>query len=429
MITVVLPIVVILVLVIVNGVFVAAEFALVGARRSRIESLAEGGSRVARWLLGVFDHPTGKDGYIAVAQLGITLASVGLGMYGEPAVAKWLYEPLEDAGLSYGASHTVGFVVALSAITFLHVVFGEMIPKALALQSPEGMSLRVNPVMRFFGLVFKPMVHVLNVVALALLRLLRIPEPDQRMALYTSAELEIVSDEAAESGQLGMLQRELIRNIFDLDERVAEELMTPRFAMDVIDLGAGVAEIDALIDSSTRSRYPVVDGGLDDVVGVLHVKDFIHAAAGSQPFELAGLLRHLPTVTATASAEQLLERFKSERTHAILVVDEHGGTLGLVTLDDVIAEVMEDRTDGRDVVRNDDGTFTVAGGVTLADLRDHHGMDLDHRDVTTIAGLVLAVHGAIPEPGTTVSFEGHELVVESVDGRRVTVVGVRVPTD
>jgi CBS domain containing-hemolysin-like protein len=177
--TVLLPIFVILGLVAVNGVFLAAEFALVGSRRSRLQTLAAGGSRGARWLLGVFDRPAGKDGYVAVAQLGITLASIGLGMYGEPAVASWLYGPLESWGLSGAAAHTLGFVVALSGITAMHVVLGEMIPKALALQAPEPVSLRVNPGMRLFALVFRPMVVVLNSTAFALMRLLRIPEPDR----------------------------------------------------------------------------------------------------------------------------------------------------------------------------------------------------------------------------------------------------------
>ena len=145
---VILPIVIVITLVLINAVFVAAEFALVGSRRSRINALADDGNRGARWLLRVFDRPTGKDRYIAVAQLGITLASIGLGMYGEPAIAHWLYDPFESLGLSEGAAHTVGFLVALSLITYLHVVFGEMIPKALALATPESTSLRVNPVMR-----------------------------------------------------------------------------------------------------------------------------------------------------------------------------------------------------------------------------------------------------------------------------------------
>ena len=260
--TVVLPVVVIAGLVLVNGLFVAAEFALVGARRSRLETLAEGGNGAARWLLGVFDRPAGKDGYIAIAQLGITLASIGLGMYGEPAVAQWLYGPFEDWGLGHDAAHTVGFIVALSFITFMHVVFGEMIPKALALQAPERVSVRVHPLMRVFGLVFRPLVLVLNWLALALMRLLRIPEPDKRASLYTSKELAIVTEESAESGQLGDVQRNLIHNIFELEERTAEELMTSRSRMEVLPVGAAPAEVYARIAASPRSRYPVHGGSL-----------------------------------------------------------------------------------------------------------------------------------------------------------------------
>jgi CBS domain containing-hemolysin-like protein len=424
--TVVLPIVAVFVLVLVNGLFVAAEFALVGARRSRVQTLADSGNRAAQWLLGVFDRPTGKDGYIAIAQLGITLASIGLGMYGEPAVAGWLYEPLEDAGLSYGASHAAGFAIALSAITFLHVVFGEMIPKALALQAPESVIVRVNPPMRIFGLVFKPMVVVLNTTALALMRLLRIPEPDKSLALYTSAELEIVTGEAAEGGQLGALQRDLIRNIFELDERRAEELMTSRGHLQVIDVEATPEEVAAQIAASPRSRYPVIDGDLDHVVGVLHIKDFIRASRRATP-DLAGLVRSLPTVAATASAEQLLERFKRSRTHACLVVDEFGGTLGLVTMDDVIAEVMEegDHSGSSEAVHHDDGSVSLDGEVTLAELRDDHSLEFTNPEVTTVAGLVLAAHGTVPAVGATVRVEGHELTVEDMLGHKITRVRLR----
>ncbi|MBN2624973.1 MAG: HlyC/CorC family transporter [Acidimicrobiales bacterium] len=426
--TVVLPVLVILALVLVNAVFVAAEFALVGARRSRLQTLADRGSRIARWLVDVFDRPTGKDAYIAVAQLGITLASIGLGMYGEPAVAKWLYGPFEDWGLSESAAHTVGFVVALSGITYLHVVFGEMIPKGLALQSPEQVSIKVNPVMRVFGLLFRPMVHLLNTIALGLLRLLRIPEPDRRLALYTSAELEIVTDEAADSGQLGAMQRGLIHNIFDLDERTAEELMTPRAQMEVVDRATPVDDVIEQIDRSPRSRYPVVDGDLDHVIGMLHAKDVMRAAQVGSPPPVDELVRHLPTVAATASAERLLERFKREQTHAILVVDEFGGTVGLVTLDDLIAEVMDEQIEDRagQVVHHDDGSLSVDGGVTLADLRDDHGVDLVHPEVTTVAGLVLAHLGTIPDVGATVDTgAAYDLVVESVDGRRVSRIRIR----
>jgi CBS domain containing-hemolysin-like protein len=340
--SVLVPILVIAALVVVNGVFVAAEFALVGSRPSRLETMADGGSRAARWLLGVFERPTGKDGYIAVAQLGITLASIGLGMYGEPAVAGWLHGPFESWGLSSTAAHTVGFIIALSGITYLHVVLGEMIPKALALQAPERVSVQVNPVMRAFGLLFRPMVAVLNATALGLMHLLRIREPDARLALHTSAELAIVTDEAAQSGQLGAMQRDLIQNIFELDERRADELMTPRAHTVALDVTAAPDEVAARIATSPRSRYPVVAGDLDHVVGVVHIKDFIRARQRDLPLGLDHLVRPAPTVAATATAEDLLALFKRDRTHAALVVDDGGRTVGFVTMDDVIAEVMDE---------------------------------------------------------------------------------------
>ncbi len=420
--TVVLPIVVILVLVAINGLFVAAEFALVGSRRSRIKTWADGGSRAARWLLGVFDRPAGKDAYIAVAQLGITLASIGLGMYGEPAVAMWLYGPLEGWGLSNAAAHTIGFVVALSGITALHVVLGEMIPKALALQAPEPVILRVNPVMRVFAWLFRPMVTALNATAFALMRLLRIPEPDRRFALYTSAELAIVTDETAESGQLGAMQRGLITNIFDLDERTAEELMTSRSRVVTLDVTASPEEVIERIGGSSRSRYPVVDGDLDHVVGLIHIKDFIRAKQQDSSLDLRDLVRPLPAVAATANAEHLLEQFKRDRTHASLVVDEFGSTLGLVTLDDIIAEVMDDGVAGGsiEVIRNEDGSISVDGETTLAELEAHHGLSFEHPEVVTVAGLVLAEHGTVPEVGATFTVQGRQLIVEEVQGRKIT---------
>lgn len=425
--TVVIPIVVIFVLVVANGVFVAAEFALVGARASRLQTLADGGSRPAQWLLGVFDRPTGKDGYIAIAQLGITLASIGLGMYGEPAVAGWLYGPFEDWGLSNAAAHTVGFIVALSGITYLHVVFGEMIPKALALQAPETVSLRVNPVMRVFGLLFRPMVAALNAAALGLMKLLRIPEPDQRLTLYTSAELAIVTDETASSGQLGAMQRDLIRNVFELDERTAEELMVPRSRIEALDITTPADEIAERITSSSRSRYPVVDGSLDAVVGVLHIKDFIRAQQRGGSVALTDLMRRIPTVPGTANAEFVLERFRRDRTHAALVVDEFGGTLGIVTMDDIIADVMnqEPDSDGRPAVLHDDGSLSLSGEVTLHELDEDHGIVIDHPDVTTIAGVVLAVTAVLPTVGVTVDVQGNELTVEEVRGRKITRIRVQ----
>lgn len=419
------PIVAILVLVALNGVFVAAEFALVSARLSRLQKLAVDGSRAAAWLVDVFERHAGKDAYIAVAQLGITLASIGLGMYGEPAVAHWLYGPFEDVGLSETAAHTVGFIVALSIITYLHVVLGEMIPKALALQSPETVSIRLAPMMRTFSALFRPMVSALNAIAFALMRLLRIPEPDKRLSLYTSHELAIVTDESASSGQLGGLQRDLIRNIFELDARPAEEIMIPRANIVAIDQAASAREVADLIGSSAWSRYPVVDGDLDHVVGMLHIKDFIRATRLDTIPSVAEILRPLPVVAATTTAEDLLEQFKQGNNHAAIVIDEFGATVGFVSLDDVIAEIMEDESP--DVIsRHADGSMTVVGETTLGDLREElDEPEFDHEDVVTIAGLVLTHSGFVPDVGHTVHHGRYDLTVEELEGRRITLVRIR----
>ncbi|WP_232337936.1 hemolysin family protein [Deinococcus arboris] len=415
------PVLVILTLVVLNGLFVAAEFALVASKRTRLSTLAASGNGAARWLLGIFDRPNGKDGYIAIAQLVITLASIGLGMYGEPAIAKWLYDPFEQIGLSYAAAHTVGFVVALSFITFLHVVFGEMIPKALALQGPEAVSVRVNPVMRVFGVLFRPMVAVLSALALGLMRLLKVKEPGEEASLYTSKELAIVTGEVAASGQLNAVQTQLIQNVLELDTRTAEQLMTSRRHLEAVSVTTRLQDLVEKVAVSPRSRYVVFEGTLDQVVGVLHIKDVMRAQVQGQTATAGALARPLPSVTASAVAEDLLALFKRDHVHAALVVDEFGGTLGFVTMDDLLSEVLAVQEHDADWISvQADGSLLLNGGVTLAELAAHHQFPWEQRDVTTIAGLVLAVYGTVPPVGASVSVQGRTLTVKAVQGLQVT---------
>lgn len=419
---VLLPVLIIAILIAINGVFVAAEFALVGARRSRLQTLANGGSAAARWLVRTFDREGGKDSYIAIAQLGITLASIGLGMYGEPAVAAWLYPGLQEAGLSYDQAHIVGFIIALSGITYLHVVLGEMIPKAMALQVPEQVSLSVNPLMRLFGFVFKPMVYLLNQTAFGLMRILGIPDPGKVAQLYSSKELEIATEEVAASGQFDEAQRILIDNIFDMEDRTAEELMTSRSRMKAISLDTPLGDVAALIASSSASRYPVYSRTLDDIGGVLHVKDFIRARIAGCLESLSAVTRPLPRVAATTSATELLALFKKQRTHAALVVDEHGGTLGFVTLDDLVEDLIdEDEKSGSDWIRKTpEGALLMDGEVTLAELSEDHQILFDHGDVVTIAGLALSVRGLLPEQGECIELQGYRLTIEETRGLKIT---------
>ncbi len=422
---IILPILAIIALVAINGVFVAAEFALVGSRRARFVDLAKGGNRGAKWLLKIFDRPTGKDSYIAVAQLGITLASIGLGMYGEPAIAHLIEEPLKGV-VSDSALHTIGFGIALAIITFLHVVFGEMIPKALALQSPEGTSLSVNPIMRMFSLIFRPAVALLNWIAFGLMRMLRIPEPDKALSLYSADELAIVTEESATVGELPKLQSEIIHNIFELEDLTAEELMTSRSHIEAIEHTASRAEVAARVTGAARSRYPVFVDDLDNVVGLLHVKDFVRESQGDEQLDLGTLVRRLPTVTRNTAADVLLERFKRERIHAALVVDELGSTIGLVTLDDIISEVIDDPAGDHDLpaIEHADGSMTLDGETTLTELEEDFGFNFESDEVTTLAGLVLASTGTVPAIGAIVPVQGHELSVIDVDNHKITQVRV-----
>jgi CBS domain containing-hemolysin-like protein len=424
--TYLVPIAVILVLIVINGVFVAAEFALVSSRRSRFESLAQDGNSVARWLVGVFDKPMGKDAYIAIAQLGITLASIGLGMYGEPAVAAWLYPTLESWGLSYGQSHAVGFVLALGAITYLHVVFGEMIPKALALQVPETVSIAVNPVMRAFGFVFRPMVKLLNWLAFGLMRMLGIPEPDKASMLYTSAELAIATEEVAASGQFGKAQRTLIDNIFEMEDRTAEELMTSRAKLVAIAVDTPIDEVAALIAESRQARYPVHAASLDKVLGVMHVKDFIKAHHAGDLDAIRPLIRPLARVSATTPASELLALFKTQRVHAALVVNEFGGTLGFVTMDDIIDDLIDaDEPATSDWIQQQpDGSLLLDGEVTLAELAEDHDIHLDEPGVVTVAGLFFAIDGTMPKADAVLERDGYRLQIVEMQGSKVTRVRV-----
>jgi len=288
--------------------------------------------------------------------------------------------------------------------------------------------------MRTFSALFRPAVAVLNWIALSLMRLLRIPEPDKTLSLYSSEELAIVTDESADVGELPELQRDIIHNILELEDLTAEELMTSRSHVLAIEHDATRADITARIHASTTSRYPVFVDHLDHVIGILHVKDFVRVSQSDDPIDLTTLVRELPTVGGNTAADVLLERFKSERVHAALVVDELGSTIGLVTLDDIISEVLDDPAGDHDLpaVVHDDGSVTLDGETTLTELQEDHGLTFEHDDVTTLAGLVLAQTGTVPGVGDAVEVQGHELTVEGIDGYKLTQIRVTrldVPAD
>jgi CBS domain containing-hemolysin-like protein len=430
------PFLVIVVLVLLNGFFVAAEFSIIGVRRSRMEQLAEDGNQTAAWVGRVLADSRKTDRWIATAQLGITLASLGLGMYAEPAIAHLIEGPLHDwFGLEGAIVHTISFLVALSIITYLHVVVGEMVPKSLALQKPEGSVLSLTRSMRLIQRLFSIPVTVLNSIGLLLLRLLRIPPPGESSRLYTADELELIVVESAEGGLVESFQEQLAANIFDFSERRVGQVMTHRTAITALPITASEADLWELVASAPFSRVPVYQADIDDIVGVLHVKAFIRQQLSGGPFDLRALLRDVPFVPETLPIVEVLTRLKRQRLHMAIVMDEHGGTLGLVTLEDLIEEVVgevRDEFDGEEeppLVRIGPGHVVARGTLLLDEIQEFVPIGDHGHDVHTLGGLVMAELGRRPLEGDEVSFGTVTMRVEAVEGLAVRRVSIHFPAD
>lgn len=430
-----LPFIVIAVLILLNGFYVAAEFAIIGVRRSRMEKLSEDGNRTAGWVRSILIDRMKTDRWIATAQLGITLASLGLGMYGEPAIAHFIEPPLHDwFGLTDAIVHTVGFLFALSLITYLHVVIGEMVPKSLALQKPEQTVLSLTQFMRLSGRAFSVPVTVLNRIGLLVLRLLRMPPPSDSSRLYTAGELQLIIAESSAGGLVETYEQQLAANIFDFAERRVRQVMTHRTAITAIPLGATEKDILELMDTMRFSRVPVFQDNIDDIIGVLHFKDVIRQQLTNGAFDLKRLLRDVSFVPETLPVDEMLAAFRNQRQHMAIVMDEHGGTLGLVTLEDLIEEVVGEVRDEFDseeappVVVVAPDHIVVQGTALLEDIEEYAALGEHDPHIQTVGGLVMAELGRRPLVGDEIALGPAVLRVEAVERLAVTRVSIRLPT-
>jgi CBS domain containing-hemolysin-like protein len=422
---------VIAVLILLNGVFVAAEFAIIGVRASRMEQLADEGNRTAKWVHDVLDSRGQTDRYIATAQLGITLASLGLGMYAEPSIAHLVEPALEHwFGLEGAAVHTISLIIALSMITYLHVVFGEMVPKSLALFDSERTALVLAAPMRFAGRLFGWPVHLLNQIGLLVLRALGVPPASEGSRLYSPDELEMIVSESYEGGMLEEIEQDLVANIFDFADRRVVQVMTPRTQMTAIPTTIGEQELLDLCTTSSPSRFPVYEGTIDRIVGMVHLKDIVRQQLSGAPFDLKPLLRQVPFVPESVLVEDVLALFKRLRLHMAIVLDEFGGTLGLVTLEDLIEEVLGEVRDEFDaneeppLVLVAPGHLLAKGTVLIEDVEEYVRIDRSEYDVNTIGGLVLSALDRIPVQGEEVTIGGVRLRVESVQDHAVKRVSI-----
>jgi CBS domain containing-hemolysin-like protein len=426
--------VVIAILILINGLFVAAEFAIIGVRPTRVEQLAAAGNRAARWVHGILHDRRKTDRYIATAQLGITLASLGLGMYAEPAIAHLIEDPLQDwFGLEGGIVHTISFILALTVITYLHVVVGEMVPKSLALENAEGTVLRLASTMRLMGKLFSIPVTLLNRIGLRTLKLLRISSPGEDSRLYSLDEVELLVSESYAGGLLEDHEQALVRNIVDFAEERVERVMMHRPMMTAIPAGIEEQELLALFSATPYSRLPVYRGTIDDIIGVLHLKDLVRQQLSGEQFELRALLRPVFFVPMTLPVKTLLAEFQRRREQIAIVIDEHGGTEGLVTVEDILEEVVGEVRDEFDedeeapLTLVEPGHLVVQGPVQLEDVEAYVSIGQHGHDVQTVGGLVWAQLGLRPEVGDEVVIGDVTFRVELMEGLAITKVSILFP--
>jgi len=364
-----------------------------------------------------------QDRAIATAQLGITLASLGLGMYGEHLLAEWLAHWFEALGpLRWVGAHAAASVVAVAFLTYLHVVLGEMVPKSLALQDPARVAMAIAVPMRVLQASLYPLVLVLNGIGNGILRLVGVERSAVSAEQYRTAdELSFIVAESRAGGLLAREPARIIQELLEFADLTAGEVMVPRTSLVAIPLGADRARVAALLETERHTRFPVYDGGLDDIVGVVHVKDLLAGLAEGGTVDRS-LLREMPFVPATEPLDRVLGVLRRGRSHLAVVMDEHGGTAGILTLEDLFEEVVGDIADAgeRPAIRKSrSGETTVAGTVRLDELGEALGLVLEHDDIDTVSGLIIAQLGRPPRVGDRVEHEDVLLEVSAVRGRGV----------
>jgi CBS domain containing-hemolysin-like protein len=412
----------VVVLVLANAFFVAAEFALVGARRTRLDELARAGdgkARLARRAVQSLDR------YISATQLGITLASLGLGWIGEPALAglirngfSWL--PSTVAAI---ATHGVASAIAFAIITILHIILGELVPKALALIYPEAISGWVAaPLMGFAWLMHWP-IALLNGSANRLLRLMHISrQTGEHERLHSPEEIRLLVEQSEEGGSLLKQDARLLEGVFEFSEKTAQEVMTPRTQMVALDADLSVETAADEVAVARRSRYPVYTESLDEIVGVVHAKDILTALRSKPGQTVRSIMRPPLFVPGTREVEDVLADMKRLKTHLAVVLDEYGGTAGLVTMEDLLEEIVGpiyDEYDPLDKAAPGDGAARLDGAMPITEFNAEYDATLDDTDYTTLGGYVFGQLGRLPRQGDRVTVGPHVLEVVEMEGRRV----------
>lgn len=412
-------------LVLLKGVFVAAEFALVKVRASQIDELVQEGkaSSSAIRAKGMVNR---LEDYVGATQFGITLTSIALSMFGEKYIVKWL-EPKLGGLLPETATHIIAFILVLAVLTFVDVVFGELMPKSIAIRRSLGTTLQLSGPLSGFEFFFRYAIRLLNGSANWLMRtIFRIePDTDGLQNIHSAEELQILVAESQRSNQVTATEREISINALELSELTAHDVMTPRTEIIAIDPKEDFQSNLKMALESKHTRFPLREKNLDHCLGVVHIKDFFRIINDAKP-DLTKIRREIIIVPETQALDELLKTFLGRQAHMALVVDEFGATVGMVTLEDVLEELVGEIQDEFDSPHFENGfdrlgeeEFEVDGKMPLYELAEHTDLELESEEVSTIGGYITSQVGHLPGVGETTEIDGYEVTVREMDGRRI----------
>jgi CBS domain containing-hemolysin-like protein len=428
-----IKLVIVVVLIAINAYFVATEFALVAVRRTRIEQRLRGGDRRAKYVSEALDHP---DDFISAAQLGITVASIAIGYIAEDSIHALILPyltaihfsiPLTSASVT---GHIISTLLTLIIVTYLHVVLGEQVPKMVAIQKAEPVALWTTRPTQIFGIIFRPFIKVMSGSATGIMRMMGLEPTGVHSVAHSPEEIRMLVEQSHEEGEIEAEQEQMIQGVFEFPETLAREIMTPRPDIIALDVNATMEEVMNLLIEEGHSRIPVYEENLDNIVGVLLVKDLLPYMAGTrgEAFVLRDLLREPYFVPDTKRISELLVELRTKNVHLAIVLDEFGGTEGIVTLEDLLEEIVGEIYDEYDIAEPDftvtpEGDVIIDGGASIDEVNDRFGMELSSEDFDTIGGFIFGALGRVPQNGDSIHVDGSgELRVEGTEERRVTAV-------
>lgn len=408
-------------LVFLNGFFVAAEFALVKIRASRVTQLIGEGIHRAKYVKNITNN---LDAYLSACQLGITLASLGLGWAGEPVVSRMISPILTSFGLSHAVIETISIASAFIIITILHIVLGEQAPKSFAIQKSEGVSLWLaQPLLVFYKLAY-PAIWVINQLSTVTLRIFGLKQASEGEQAHTEEEIRILVNESEKNGMIDKNEKVLFENIFEFSDRVARETMVPRTSMIVLYNDDPLDDNLKIIRDTHHTRYPVAEGDKDNIIGFIHVTDVYDDSFKAEHKSLHDIVRKILTVPEFAELSQVLHLMKKHRTQIAVVVDEYGGTAGLLTLEDIleelVGEIQDEFDDSKEIFEQVENGYSIDGTMMITDVNNLLHLDIDNKDVDTIGGWVHMMIEQDPQVGYFTEYENYTFTITEVEKTRVT---------